>query len=206
MREGKFGKRENWAAKGVWGRKTPSIASLESGMSKLSEEGFHAGVVRDNADREHFKMTVIHSKLLILVSKYAQASTGTDVKETWIRELPLLVLCTSGVFEIDYSPQSVTISHSGVTRRQFLNISQEAKSCIDELREHKLLNGLKIATEDFQPITAYQVSTSGIKVSPVPSPVVQSFAYLLLWQYLKTLPNTLFQDVDSFTYAPNAPV
>ena len=71
---------------------------------------------------------------------------------------------STGVFEIDYSPQSVTISHAGITRRQFLNISQEAKSCIDELRENKLLNGLKIATEDFQPITAYQVSTSGIKV------------------------------------------
>jgi hypothetical protein len=41
---------------------------------------------------------------------------------------------------MDYSPQSMIISHAGVTRRMFLNISQEAKSALDELREQHLVS------------------------------------------------------------------
>jgi hypothetical protein len=89
-----------------------------------------------------FKMTNVHCKLLVLISKYGQMPVA-DEPETWIRELPLLVLVyegiTAGVFEMDYSPQCMTMSHTGVTRRMFLNISQEAKSAIDELREQKHL-------------------------------------------------------------------
>lgn len=67
-----------------------------------------------------------------------------------------------------------------------MNISQEAKSCIDELREQRLIGGLKISSEDFQAITAYQVTVEGMK-------------------FLKSLPDSLFQDIASFVYAPNAP-
>lgn len=52
-------------------------------------------------------MTVVHSKILVLISKYGQISVN-DEPETWIRELPLQVLVyegiTAGVFEMDYSP------------------------------------------------------------------------------------------------------
>ena len=114
-----------------------------------------------------FKMTNVHCKLLVLISKYGQMPVA-DEPETWIRELPLLVLVyegiTAGVFEMDYSPQCMTMSHTGVTRRMFLNISQEAKSAIDELREQKLISALKISSEDLQSVTAFQVGEYGRKL------------------------------------------
>jgi hypothetical protein len=45
----------------------------------------------------------------------------------------------------------------GKSRRVWLNTTQEGKAAIDDLREGKLINGLKLSTVDFQPITAYQV-------------------------------------------------
>ena len=53
---------------------------------------------------------------------------------------------------MDYSPQYMTMSHTGVTSSMFLNISQEAKSAIDELREQKLISALKISSEDSQSV------------------------------------------------------
>ena len=107
-------------------------------------------------------MTNVHCKLLVLISKYGQMPVA-DEPETWIRELPLLVLVyegiTAGVFEMDYSPQCMTMSHTGVTRSMFLNISQGAKSAIDELREQKL-----ISSEDLQSVTAFQVGEYGHKL------------------------------------------
>ena len=107
-------------------------------------------------------MTNVHCQLLVLISKYGQMPVA-DEPETWIRELPLLVLVykgiTAGVFEMDYSPQCMTMSHTGVTRSMFLNISQGAKSAIDELREQKL-----ISSEDLQSVTAFQVGEYGRKL------------------------------------------
>ena len=51
-----------------------------------------------------------------------------DEPETWIRELPLLVLVykgiTAGVFEMDYSPQSMTMSHTGVINPDLFTINR----------------------------------------------------------------------------------
>jgi hypothetical protein len=146
-------------------------------------------MVETAASNTAFKMTNSHCKLLVLISKYGQLPEN-DEPETWIRELPLMVLVyegiAAGVFEMDYSPQSITISHAGVTRRMFLNISQEAKSALDELREQHLVSALKISSEDFQSVTAVQVNEFGRK-------------------FLKTLPNSIFDEIDSFVYAANAP-
>ena len=61
-----------------------------------------------------FKMTNVDCLLLVLISKYGQMPVA-DEPETWIRELLLLVLVyegiTAGVFEMDYSPQCMTMSH-----------------------------------------------------------------------------------------------
>ena len=65
---------------------------------------------------------------------------------------------------MDYPPQCMTMSHTGVTCRMFLNISQEAKSAIDELREQKLISALKISSEDLQSVTAFQVGEYGRKL------------------------------------------
>lgn len=48
-------------------------------------------------------------------------------------------------------------------------MTQEGKAAIDDLREGKLINGLKLSTIDFQPVTAYQVSLRGLKaISQIP--------------------------------------
>jgi len=151
--ERRFGQRKHLEP-GLQGRKSPSIASMFSSDEEIAEEDeLKFGMVQTAGGQEPFKMTVAHSKLLILISKYGQISLN-DEPETWIRETPLLVLIyegiVAGVFEMDYSPLCMTISHGGVTRRMFMNISQDSKSCIDELRENNLIAALKISSEDFQ--------------------------------------------------------
>eukprot|EP00948_MAST-09A_sp_MAST-9A-sp1_P004048 g4048.t1 len=107
-----------------------------------------------------------NAKLLFLISRYATQATGANDKEGWIREIPLTVVAyeaiVAGVLDFDYAPMSKLVCHEGRSRRLWLNCSQEAKSSIDELREMKLVNGLKLSTEDFQPITAFQVSSRGV--------------------------------------------
>ena len=44
-----------------------------------------------------------------------------------------------------------------------MNITQEGKAAVDDLRE-KERNGLKLSTEDFQPVTAFQVSIRGLEL------------------------------------------
>eukprot|EP00961_Rhodomonas_salina_P157265 2117413-Rhodomonas_salina.2 len=145
---------------------------------------------QDGGETIEFDLSVNHSKLLILVSKYAQCALTADDHESWIRQVPLYVMVyegiVAGVIEFDYAPASVLLSFEGASRRLFMNISQEGKAAIDDLREQKMINGLKLSSEDFQPITSYQVSLKGL-------------------QFLKTLPNSLYEEVNSFVYAPNAP-
>ena len=47
----------------------------------------------------------------------------------------------------------------------WMNVTQEGKSAVDDLREMGLVNGLKLTSEDFQPITAFQVSLKGLDVT-----------------------------------------
>jgi hypothetical protein len=47
-----------------------------------------------------------------------------------------------------------------------MNVTQEGKSAVDDLREMGFVNGLKLTSEDFQPVTAYQVS---LKVQQAPT-------------------------------------
>ena len=68
---------------------------------------------------------------------------------------------TAGAMDYDYAPASTLVSHNGRSKRVWLNITQEGKAAIDDLREKRLINGLKLSTEDFQPVTAYQVSHKG---------------------------------------------
>ena len=54
--------------------------------------------------------------------------------------------------------KQVLLSFEGASRRMFLNLSQEGKSAVEDLMEQKLINGLKLSSEDFQPVNSYQVS------------------------------------------------
>ena len=80
-----------------------------------------------------------HAKLLYMISKYAVTAQSKDEDESWIRNVPLLVLVyegiVKGVLDFDYAPYSTLISHEGVSRRSFMNVTQEGKSAVDDLRE-----------------------------------------------------------------------
>jgi len=128
-----------------------------------------------------------HVKLLYMISKYANPAKTVEDEESWIRSVPLLVMIyegiVTGVLDFDYAPQSVLVTQDGGSKRCFMNVTQEGKSAIDDLREKKLLNGLKLSSEDFQPITAYQISAQG-------------------QEFLTQVPAKLKRDVDGFVYGP----
>jgi hypothetical protein len=132
---------------------------------------------------EEEEWTNDHLKLLYLISKYAKCSLTAEEKEGWIRKNSLLVLIyegiVAGVFDYDYAPVSAMVG----TKRVWLNISQEGKDDIDDVRQGNLINGLKLSSEDLQPITAYQVSAKGLDI-------------------LDLVPDELKEQVDSFVHGP----
>ncbi len=107
-----------------------------------------------------------HVKLLYMVSLYAKCALTPKDREGWIRQIPLYCLMyegiTCGTLDFDYAPQSLLISFEGRSRRIWLNITQEGRAALDDLREKHMLGALKLATEDFQPVTAYQASAKGL--------------------------------------------
>ena len=109
-------------------------------------------------------LTDDHLKLLYMVSKYASAAEHRGDSETWIRQTHLNVLIyegvKAGVFDYDYAPASTLVGST----RVWMNTSQEGKDDIDDLREQGYINGLKLSTDDLQPVTAFQCSLSGIKL------------------------------------------
>lgn len=105
-----------------------------------------------------------HLKLLYLVSKYSHCAQSAEEKERWIRKIPLLVLIyeaiVAGVLDYDYAPASENIG----TRRIYINISQEGRDDVDDLREAGMINGLKLSSKEYQSVTAYQISPQGLEL------------------------------------------
>mmetsp|Transcript_10807 Transcript_10807/g.26463 ORF Transcript_10807/g.26463 Transcript_10807/m.26463 type:complete len:893 (+) Transcript_10807:104-2782(+) len=173
----------------------PAYKTMTTGMKDKLQAAADKGNKRE--EEEHMdgewqtfgdvRWSLNHAKLLYLIHKYAVTAQSLEEEETWIRNVPLLVMVyegiVAGVLDFDYAPQSTLISHEGSSRRCFMNVTQEGKSAIDDLREQKLLNGLKLSSEDFQPITAYQCSVKGL-------------------EFIKRTPLKLKKDVDGFIYAP----
>jgi hypothetical protein len=130
-----------------------------------------------------------HAKLLYMISKYAACAATVDAEEQWMRHVPLLVMiyegCIAGKFHFDYAPSLVRVSKDGRTRRMWLNTSQEGTAAVNDLRAKGLVNGLKLSTEDFQSVTAYQVSKRGMDC-------------------IGQIPTVLKREVDSFVFTPGA--
>lgn len=107
-----------------------------------------------------------HLRLLYLLSKFAMFPNLNDDEESWLRNLPLLVMVyeaiVCGILDYDYSPVCTNIVKNGKSKRIWMNISQDAKAAIDDLREYNLVKALKTCSEDFQPSTAFQVRPSCI--------------------------------------------
>ena len=109
----------------------------------------------EDGSQEHIEeeWSVEHAKILYLMSKYAKAARKADDAEGWIRQIPLLVLLYEGIeagkLDFDYAPCSMLISQDGRSRRVWLNITQEGKAAVDDVREKEVTNGLTLTAEDF---------------------------------------------------------
>ena len=123
-----------------------------------------------------------------LISLYGKCATKPGGNETWIRSTPLNVLiyeCISaGVLDFDYAPVLTDVSFNGMTKKVWLNMSQEALTAVDELREHGLVRAVRMYTTDYKSMTAYQVSDIGMKM-------------------LKVVPKALFDELKHIVYVPD---
>mmetsp|Transcript_24583 Transcript_24583/g.85476 ORF Transcript_24583/g.85476 Transcript_24583/m.85476 type:complete len:862 (-) Transcript_24583:94-2679(-) len=107
-------------------------------------------------------LTENQGRLLYLISLYTNPAGSEDEKEEWVRKQALLVMIyeaiVAQVLDYDYAPASELVE----SRRKYFNISQEGKSDVDFLREEGLLNGLKLSSKDYTPVTCYQISVKGL--------------------------------------------
>jgi len=110
---------------------------------------------------QHTKLTTNQNRLIFLVDLYTKQAVTRDELDTWIRKTALSVIIyegiVAGVFDYDYAPQSILIK----SRRIWINISQEALSDIEFLREEEILHALQMPSSSYKPITCYQISEKG---------------------------------------------
>ncbi|KAG1692047.1 hypothetical protein DVH05_025856 [Phytophthora capsici] len=150
-------------------------------LPELSKEGDDTGrTVRETWPTDHVM-------LLYMLSRYAVCARTKEDKESWIRQIPLLVLMYEGIaaggLNFDYAPAAMVIAQEGRPKRIWMNTTQDGKSAIDDLREANLINGLKLSTKDYHSVTAFQVSLRGL-------------------QLLSQVSKELKANVDAFIFAP----
>lgn len=150
-------------------------------LPELSKEGDDTGrTVRETWPTDHVM-------LLYMLSRYAVCARTKEEKESWIRQIPLLVLMYEGIaagaLNFDYAPAAMVIAQEGRPKRIWMNTTQDGKSAIDDLREANLINGLKLSTKDYHSVTAFQVSLRGL-------------------QLLAQVSKELKANVDEFIFAP----
>lgn len=142
--------------------KSQELPETKVGGGPAGGDGF------SDSDDEHAEsptgLTTNQNRLLYLISLYTHPAQTADEQEGWLRKVSLHVLIYEGirakVLDYDYAPSSVIVG----ARRVFINVSQEGRSDVDYLREEELLNGLKLQSREFQPITCYQVSEKGLEL------------------------------------------
>eukprot|EP01043_Picozoa_sp_COSAG02_P055967 COSAG02_NODE_6568_length_3488_cov_45.570670_1_plen_255_part_10 len=100
-----------------------------------------------------------HHMLLHMVYLYSEGQSGEN---RWVRETPLLVLMYEGiceeVFDYDYAPASVKVGR----RRVYMNVTQEGRDDLDDLREAGLLLSLKLTNNLNNNLTAFRLSDLGL--------------------------------------------
>jgi len=117
-------------------------------------------------DEEYFddKLTQDHMRVLYLVSLYSKPAEHDEEKDVWVRSHAMMVLIfegiVTGVLNYDYSSCAEVIGQT----RLWMNISQEGRDDLDDLREMKLINTIKLSTVNHGFVVAYQVSFKGQKM------------------------------------------
>ncbi|KAL0584186.1 hypothetical protein ABG067_005960 [Albugo candida] len=141
----------------------------------------------DSSDTVKETWPVDHVMILYMLSRYASCAKTPQDRESWIRQIPLLVLMyegiAAGVLNFDYAPAALMVAQDGRPKRIWINTSQDGKSAIDDLREANLVNGLKLSTRDYHSVTAFQVSLRGFEL-------------------LKQVGKDFKHKVDEFIFAP----
>jgi hypothetical protein len=76
------------------GASTPETVDedLDGFQKDAADPGAAAAMATKTDTGTTFEMTVNHSKLLVLISKYAQVALTAEDQETWLRQLSLYVL------------------------------------------------------------------------------------------------------------------
>lgn len=130
------------------------------------DEDFESGSESESEseEEEDTGLTDNQNRLLYMISLYTHQAENEDDREEWMRKQALMVLIYEGVvaqvLDYDYAPQSDLVEN----RRKYFNVSQEGKSDVDFLREEELINGLKLASKSYQPVTCYQISEKGMEI------------------------------------------
>ncbi|KAF4316770.1 hypothetical protein G195_009819 [Phytophthora kernoviae 00238/432] len=128
------------------------------------EEGEEDDEESDEELEEDTGLTENQNRLLYLVSLYSKPAIRASDKEEWIRKPALMVLLyeaiVSKALDYDYAPSSELVEN----KRKYFNISQEGKSDLDFLREEDLVNGLKLSSKSYQPVTCFQISEKGLEI------------------------------------------
>ena len=113
----------------------------------------------EEEDGSDVELSEDHTRLLYLIYCFTER-TDTD-EETWIRKVPLMVLIyegiVEGVFEYDYAPAADIVNG----KRTYLNLSQEGRDDIDDLREAGLIYCLKLSSKKYQSTIAYRLTPFG---------------------------------------------
>ncbi|KAG6964097.1 hypothetical protein JG687_00006171 [Phytophthora cactorum] len=136
----------------------------DDGDDEREESGEEEDEESDEDVEEDTGLTENQNRLLYLISMYSKPAVRASDKEEWIRKPALLVLLyeaiVSKALDYDYAPSSELVEN----KRKYFNISQEGKSDLDFLREEDLVNGLKLSSKSYQPVTCYQISEKGLEI------------------------------------------
>ena len=94
-------------------------------------------------------------KLLYMIHQYSYSSSEQQNDECWIRRVPVLVLLYEGivsqVFDYDYAPSLEVFQ----ANRVYMNITQEGKDDIDDLRQQGMIEALTLASSEYDQCLAY---------------------------------------------------
>lgn len=137
------------------------MMSLYTGLrEEEEEEDLYSGEEAANGDDALFGGASDKKK------KKLAARFDAPVKYTqrWLRELPALVLIYEGilreVFDYDYAPEAEKVFGGA---RMYMNISEEGRDDLEDLRELGFLEALKVTSETYEHSTLLKISESGIE-------------------------------------------
>jgi WD repeat-containing protein 35 len=129
----------------TWGEEAQALSNMVRAKYQM----------HDGKDTDPTKITQNQMKLLYLIHQYSFASTDQPDKECWIRRIPVLVLLYEGIvsqiFDYDYAPSLEVFQ----ANRVYLNITQEGKDDIDDLREGGYVEALTLASSEYDQCLAY---------------------------------------------------